>query len=73
MNKNNIIHESDEGYVVFDENESWFYFFNKDESLINRLQPIGLYRPGNFDLTVEEMDSIRKWLMENLKYGIFQS
>lgn len=73
MNKNNLIHESDEGYIVFDENKAWFYFFNKDESLVNPVQPICLYRPGNFDLTADEIGSIRKWLMENLKYGVFQS
>ena len=57
MNKNNLIHESDEGYIVFDENKAWFYFFNKDESLVNPVQPICLYRPGNFDLTADEIGS----------------
>lgn len=73
MNKNNLIHESDESYIVYDENKAWFYFIRKGESAAELAQPICLYRPGNFDLTAEEISSIKEWLMRNLKYGVFQS
>lgn len=73
MDKKILLHESEEGFLFFDTEKCWFCFLDKDKSIVNPISEIQTFRIGHFDLTVEEMASIKSWLRENLKDGVFQS
>lgn len=68
-----LLHESDEGYLFFDAEKVWFYFLDKNPYRVDNVDPIFMFRPGNFNLTSEETNAIKQWLMENLKDGVLQS
>lgn len=63
-----VIHESEEGKVIFGRSECWFYFIN-EEGHAGRIEMI---RPGWFDLTEVETNAIKVWLTRNLKDGVLQ-
>lgn len=70
MDKKILICENEEGYIFFDAEKVWFYFLDKNSHTVN---PILMYRPGNYNITEEDTEAIQQWLREHLKDGILQS
>lgn len=60
MNKKIVIHSGEESSVIFDTEKAWFYYVNGRESV----DEIEMIRPGCFDLTEAETNSVSKWIME---------
>jgi hypothetical protein len=61
-----VLHESEDGKLIFDKNKAWFYYIN-DEGSVGTVEMI---RPGYYDLTPEEVGALQKWLKGNLKDGV---
>lgn len=68
MAKFEIVCGGEEGLIIFDKDEMWFNYVTYDK----HVHPIMMFRPGNFDITAEELAGIKKWLKENLKDGVLQ-
>ena len=64
-----LIHESNDGKIFFDTVENWFYYENEE----GNFGKIEMIRPGWFDLTPEEADAIKSWIVRCLQIGILQS